>query len=278
VLLFLIDVVLFTVAALATWYLLVRAGAQRRLAEWQTQKVLATAGIEAGGNLLGDSEAHSRDGVIVAVRNGTLLQRPGESALTADLCLARVAVPLADQIVCKTDEADRIMGPLPAAPRIHTGHAAFDGAYAVFVGSSGGRTAGSYRAAIVEGDTPWAQAPVLDGLLDLGLRWMRIHDGTAELVFPRLAIEDVVRAMMVAHAVERATHGKPLPPIERGPKGPGSGMAGDVGRAWLAGLLPAVVATGVCGGVRHPEGGVLMWCLATLGFLALVWRRHLRPS
>jgi hypothetical protein len=216
--------------------------------------------------------------LLVAVTNGASLQRPGGDVWEIDRCVARVAVPLADQIVCKADQAERMMGPLPAAPRVRTGHWAFDGAYAIFVGSSAGRTAGSYRAAIVEGDTPWAQAPVLDGFLDLGLRWMRIHDGTAELVFPQLAIEDVVRAMGVAHAVERAAQGKPLPAIERGPKRPGSGMAADVGRAWLAGLLPGVVATGVCSGVRLRAGGVLTWCLATLGFLALAWRRHLRAS
>jgi hypothetical protein len=240
--LLLIDLVLFTVAALTTWYLLARVRAERRLAGARAQVALATAGIEASGNLLGASEARSRDGVTVAISNDASHTRPGDSKPTGDLCVARVRVPLVDQIVCKADEADAVMGPLPAAPRVRTGHAPFDDAYAVFIGTSGGRAAGSYRASLVEGDTPWAQAPVLVGFLELDLRWMRVHEGEADLVFPGLAIEDVVRAVALAHAVERAAEGRPVPAVARGPRLARSDVRPGVGAAWSGGAFIALVA------------------------------------
>jgi hypothetical protein len=264
VLLLIIDMVLFTVAVLATGYVLEQAGAQRRLAKGRTREALAAAGVETSGNLLGTSEARSREGVYVAVTNGASYTRPGDREPTGDLCVARVFVPLVDQIVCKAGDADAIMGPLPAAPRVRTGHAGFDEAYAVFVGSSGGRAAGSYRDALVEGDTPWAQTPVLDGFLDLGLHWMRVHDGTADLVFPKLAIEDVVRATALAHAVERAGGGKPMPLIARGSRIVRLDLDSVAKGSWAAGIFPGFMV----GVFLGPTGGLLAGLLVVLAFLA----------
>ena len=162
-----IDVVLLAVAGLASMILILRGREARRLAKARTQVALAESGIQASGNLLGASEARFPDGVTVALTNGAFHTRPGTRCRFPILCMARIAVPLADQIVCKASEAVRVVGAVPAVPRVRTGYARFDDAYAVFVGVSGGRPAGSYRAAIAEGDTPWAQAPVLDGFLDL---------------------------------------------------------------------------------------------------------------
>jgi hypothetical protein len=157
---------------------------------------------------------------------------------------------------------------------VRTGYARFDDAYAVFVGVSGGRPAGSYRAALAEGDTPWAQAPVLDGFLDLDLRWMWVHEGMADLVFPELAIEDALRAMTLAHAVERAAGGKPVRAIVRGPRITLWDVDKKMVRACAASVLPGCVA----GAVLGPAGGLLVGLLIVLGFLVWLLKKSGQPT
>ena len=83
-------------------------------------------------------------------------------------------------------------------------------------------------------------------------------------MFPELAIEDAVRAMTLAHAVERAAGGKPSMRSFVGPD-----PAGDVDKkvvlAWLDLLLPGSVASLILG----PAGGLLVGLLIVLGLL--VW-------
>jgi hypothetical protein len=286
--LILIDLVLLALAGLASMLLLRRARAWRRRARAQAEDAVDAAGLQASGDMLGIFEARSGEGVSVALTNGAAHTRPGDSAPTPDLCVARIAVPLADQIVCKASEADRILGALPAVPRLRTGYSPFDDAYAVFVGTSGGRTAGSYRAAVMEGDTPWAQAPVLDGFLDLDLRWMRVHEGVADIVFPVLAIEDVVRATRLALAVERAAIGKPVPPLAPGPRAIRQGWW-EAGKKLASIWAFSVFWGGLLGGLpfasrgRIPiDGwllGVVLAAIVLLGIVAWRWsERRAQPS
>jgi len=59
---------------------------------------------------------------------------PGDQ--TDTVCMLRFAAPLPNLVVCSEREIEAVMGPLPSAPRVRTGHCAFDRAFAVFVWSS----------------------------------------------------------------------------------------------------------------------------------------------
>jgi hypothetical protein len=215
-----IDAVLLGLAVIAT-FLLLRAGAKaRRRAEVDAATTLAEAGLECAGDLLGTFVARSRRGAEVLLTNRTTTHaRPGTAAPSGDACVAAFEVSLVDQIVCRSADADTVMGPLPAVPRMHTGYAPFDQAYAVFVGASGGASpGGSYRSAPVASDIPWTQPALLDRLMELGLSWLRVHEGRAEIVFPPLEAEDMGRAAALAAAVEQVARGGPIPALVQGPR------------------------------------------------------------
>ncbi len=225
--LFTIDAVLFAVGGLATVVLGRRINAARRLALADAATKLAEAGLAATGNLLGSYVAHPVQGSDVTITNRTRPVRPGATEPGDEACIVTVDLPLADQIVCRAAEADVVMGPLPAVPRRRTGHAPFDDAYAVFVGVTGeAPPAVSYRSAPVAGDVRWAQLALLDRLVELGLLWMRIRDGHAEIAFPPLEAEDVGRAAALARAMERVVHGGQIPPLVEGPRVVEDGLRG----------------------------------------------------
>lgn len=246
--LLLIDVVLLALAWIISRSLRRAGRDERRQAEADAAAKLTEAGLGANGDLLGAFNARPLEGVDVVVKNRQSQTRPGASEPTGTACIARVEVALEDQIVCKVSEADLVMGPLPAVPRVRTGHAPFDEAYTVFVGSAGGAPSGSYRAAPVAGGASWAQPPILEALLELDLLWLRVQEGRAELAFPPLEVEDVARAVAIAIAIEHAAIGRPYPALARGPRTlrpPWRDVGNAVGEVWGAGLLFGIAPVGV---------------------------------
>lgn len=239
-----VDFVLLALAAAGTFLLLRRDAQAWRRAEAAAKAKLAAANIQAEGTALGIFVARSPENPDVVVTNRTPQTRPGAAEQTDTGCLVRVALPLPNQIACRAADADVVMGPLPSSPRFITGHAAFDNAYAVFIGPST-RVAGaeSYRAAPVNGDVPWVQTRVLERLLELDLLWLRVRDGQADLAFPTLAIEDVKHALAVGTAFERAAYGKPGPPLAAGRRTTAESwpqiMPALVG-VWGAGVFPGL--------------------------------------
>jgi hypothetical protein len=244
----------------------------RRTSEWQrrddsraraaTEAALAATGLRVEGDVLGFHVARLlEDGGVEVTRDG----------------VARVAAPLLDQIVCKVSEIDEVMGPLPAVPRVRTGHAPFDAEYAIFVGVSGGGSAGSYRAAPTGGDTPWARPPILDALQRLGLQRMRIREGQAELTFvPALPIEAAGRAARLALAVERAARGMPLPSLAPLPTvllPPRPSLDVEAAFVWLAaafaGLLGGVLLGSLAEGDADPGPSPLVEALHYAGSAVL---------
>jgi hypothetical protein len=193
------------------------ARAARSRARAAAAEELCRTGLSLEGDALGTFTLHGRAyGAGVTLENRGYLASPGAMReRTIETCVARVAVPLADQLVCKAAEIDEVMGPLPAATRVRTGHPRFDTFHAIFLATAGagaGAVAfeGSYRAPVDASAIPWATAPILDALVDLGLLWLRVHDGRAELVFPPLDPDGVDRAVAAAAAVALACEGKPV--------------------------------------------------------------------
>lgn len=246
--LLLIDVVLLALAWGIGRYLITIDQGERRRAEEVANAKLAEVGLQANGDVLTKYVARTMGDVDVVVRNPKSVTRPGAPEPTGEACVARVALRLDDQIVCKASEADLVMGPLPAVPRIRTGHGAFDEAYAVFVGVAGEAPAGSYRAAPAPGGASWAQPAILEGLMELDLLWMRVQDGQADLAFPPLAIEDVGRVAALAAAIEHAAVGGPTPVLARGPRLPWRAredVKEKLGMVWGAAALIGVAPVGV---------------------------------
>jgi len=217
--LFTIDAVLLAIAAIAVPLAARAEREDRGRAAADAAAKLAHAGLQATGDLLGCFVVHPLEGRGVVVTNRTRHMHPGAKPPGDEVCLALLDVPLVDQIVCRAAEADAVMGPLPAVPRLYTGHAPFDAEYVVFVGVTGrAQPAGSYRASPVAGDVPWALPEVLDRFIELGISWMRVRDGHAELAFAPLEIEDVGRAAALALAFEQIARGGSVPALVRGPR------------------------------------------------------------
>ncbi|RYE85867.1 MAG: hypothetical protein EOO75_16465, partial [Myxococcales bacterium] len=204
---------LFLVACALT-KLLARADRRRR----EAATAAATAELSAtqltpSGDVLASYELRgTAQGEPVELLGDTTRPLPGASQQEARVCLVRVAAPLADLLVCRQGEVDVIMGPLPATPRLRAGHAPFDAQYAIFRSATGGDEA-SYRDGAGVARLPWARPELLERLQQLGLRWLRVRDGRAELAFPRLPPTAAIEASEAAAAFARAAAGKPPLPF-----------------------------------------------------------------
>ncbi len=216
-----IGAVLFALACVITLFFRRTAAAERRSAVSEVTSVLEKAGFASQGDVLGTFSLRGLvHGVEVELMNRTNKLPPGDLENHVSACVVRVAVPIADQIVFNIDKIDQVMGLLPTAPRVRTGHPPFDHVYAVFVVSTAEATGGSYRSTASASAVPWGQSLLLDRLAELGLLWMRVKEGHAEIVFPSLPVNEVGRAAALAAAVARTSLGKPPPALVGGPRAP----------------------------------------------------------
>lgn len=219
VLLLALDVGLLAMALAATMVLLARGWRARRRVATDLKERLASEGLQTQGDVLGTFIARSAAMANVVVTNRTPLRRPGSSEQAIPTCVARVAVPLEDQIVCVVVEVEAVQRAFPALRRVRTDYAPFDYVYAVFVSPSDRATTESYRAVPLETRVPWTLwTSILQRLLELNLLWLRIHNGNADIVFPPLEIEDVGRAIELTHAIEREVAGRSVPSLRTGPR------------------------------------------------------------
>ncbi|RYE87313.1 MAG: hypothetical protein EOO75_14645 [Myxococcales bacterium] len=244
---FLLALVLLVVDILLTKRLSRADDARAVVAEADLAAALAPTGLTAAGSLLG---AHKLSGSIqgesVELSNHGPRRTPGatEATIAKQACVVRVAAPTADLIVCLTGEADAIMGPLPAAPRVRTGHPSFDARYAVFVSPLAVHASGAYRDGMRP--LPWAHPALLDLLAALDLRGLRVQDSRAELTFPPLSVGDAARAAQAAAAFNRALRVQPVGPLPASPREslPPSPDHNDggIGLAWGIGMIGAIPA------------------------------------
>jgi len=203
---------------------------------------LAETGLSFEGDPLGAFTLRGRSsGVDLVLENASYEPRPGPGDEREVVCIVRFAAPLADMIVCRASQVDAIMGALPSAPRVRTGHGAFDARYAVFVtqGASG------YRGADPTSAGPWAATPILERAMDLALAWMRVRDANVEIAFARLSVDDVARGLAVAANVARAARGEALVDVRGGFLTPPRNAPAEImsmGLLWgISGVLGAIV-------------------------------------
>jgi hypothetical protein len=230
---------LFAVAVLWSTVLGIVVAARNRAVAASERAQLEATGLALSGDPLGPYVVSARaHGVDIVVENGGGQRAPGaQQEETRAVCLVRVGARLADQLVCAADRADSVMGPLPAAPRVATGDAAFDAAYATFV-----------SVGAPDGAIAWAERPTLDAMRALGLVWMRVQGGKCEVAFEPLAAADVPRAV----AVGARLAGGPLSPRD----------------------APSVRAPRA---ERRSSGAAAVWVLAAIGALGGIGLAFAQP-
>lgn len=195
------------------------ARARRIVVSRDTKRIddaLAITGLDVAGDVLRSYVLRGRArGIDLVVDNGSSQRRPGPGDESFSVCSVRFAAGMQDLIVCRVSEIDAVMGALPAAPRVRTGHERFDSMYAVFV--SGGSSA-EYRGPAPIELGGFAVPKILGRFLDLDLCWMRAQGGNIEIAFTTLDAEDVTRAVDVAASVALTARGEPPLDVAGGPR------------------------------------------------------------
>lgn len=220
--------------------------AERARAEAEARGTIEATGLAVDGNPLGSYSLRGQFATVdLVLDNGKAEKLPGPSSETSTVCMVRVDAPLPDMVVCSASEIDRVMGPLPSAERVRTGHAGFDARYAVFIA----REQSHYRGVEPASAGPWAAPATLDRLLDLDLAWMRVREGKVEIALAVLSPEDVARGLAVGANVARASRGEALIDVRPGVVEPRPLVPGSMGGciAWMitgaVGLIGGFVAS-----------------------------------
>ncbi len=213
---FLAALVVLAFAFAAAAYL---GRARRIVVSRDTKRIddaLALTGLDVGGDVLRSYVLRGRaHGIDLIIDNGSWQRRPGPGDGRLGVCSVRFAAAMQDLIVCRVSEIDAVMGALPAAPRVRTGHERFDSMYAVFVG---GGSSAEYRGPAPIELGGLAVPKILDRFLDLDLCWMRAQAGKIEIAFTPLDAEDVGRAVDVAASVALTARGESPLDVASGPR------------------------------------------------------------
>jgi hypothetical protein len=210
----LILAVMFSLAV-ATWigWIWHECATATRLLSAKIRSALHEQGVVLQGNPFGSYSVEvNASGFMVRAKSAVSRKRPGtrEDESSETVCLVELAFQTADFIVCRSSVVDAVMGPLPAVPRVRTGHAAFDAAYSVFAAPASIVATPGYRDAPVPTNIAWAQPAIVERLLELGLRWMRVREAQAEVTFDPLQPQDAVRAALTCVNIVRGAAGAGL--------------------------------------------------------------------
>ncbi|MFO0593205.1 MAG: hypothetical protein U0441_37020 [Polyangiaceae bacterium] len=216
---------IFVVGAFLYAYVLNAVLRARRAYIGETTRALEAVGLKAKGNSGGPFVLNANDGDVHVEATGPVKRaapgaRPDEARV--EVCAVDLPLPLPDCLICRADEVDRMMGPLSPFPRTRTGHIEFDERYRVYFSgdaATSGADAG-YRDGAVGNRVSWAQPAILERLLELELRWLRVRDQQCEATFPVLAPTDMVRALRTCENLGRLARGRSLTPVSPGPLAP----------------------------------------------------------
>ena len=197
----------------------------RRAYVAEKTRALEALGLNVQGSRRGIFVLTSTDGGVNVEATGPVKRpapgaRPGEAPI--EVCAVDLRLPLPDCLICRAEEVDRMMGPVTPFPPTRTGHSAFDEGYrAYFSGEapSSEKEAG-YREGTSGKTMSWAQPAILDRLLELRLRWLRVRDQQCEAAFPVLAPADMVRALRTCENLGHVARGRSLTPVPPGPLAP----------------------------------------------------------
>lgn len=208
--------------AVAAWVALIARACFRLRADaiQAIRKALAPIGGSLHGNPFDSYVLRTTvEGIDVQVHNRAVRKRPGAREDDSSKTVCAIELPLdgPDLIVCRMEEVDAVMGPLPSAVRKRSGHAAFDAQYAIFASAAEPETGPSYRGPPLTKSTAWAQPAVVERLIELKLQWMRLREGRGEVVFEPFEAEDAVRGVRTCANIARAISGAQPERVEPGP-------------------------------------------------------------
>jgi len=196
----------------------------RRAAEHVSAR-LEGSGLALDGNPLGSYVLRGiHRGTEVTLSNDASCRLPGgrDDGDSVTGCRITFGAPLPDMIVCRSESADAIMGPMPTVPRVPTGVRDFDSRYLVFrdpaTGIPGAAETPGQSAFRVPAAGIWPPMGLLTAFIDLEIHWLRIREGRCELVLPKLAAGDVPRALDLASGIALAAQGVPVAGIKGGPR------------------------------------------------------------
>jgi hypothetical protein len=188
------------------------AGEKERAREQTRLAVRRTIGLEIDGDPIRSCSMRGNvHGVDLTIDVRTTRALPGPSETSESATSVSGHAPLPEQIVCRSADVDKVMGPLPAVPRQPTGDATFDASYAVFVGAgaaaqppTGYRDAAPTAPAVV-----WADPKTLADMHAQRLIFMRVDNGRCELAFEPRSADDVAPLVATAANVIRRASGQP---------------------------------------------------------------------
>jgi hypothetical protein len=184
--------VVLVVWAAVLWTAMKAGDREKERAREETRAaVRQTIGLEIEGDPIGRCSMRGVvHGVALEIEVGGTRALPGPSDESRSATSVAGPTRLPEQIVCRVEDVDHVMGALPAVPRRTIGEPSFDARYAVFVGVAAGapRDAGYREAAADAPALAWVETKTLGDMVSQGLIFMRVKDGRAELAFdPRSA-------------------------------------------------------------------------------------------
>ena len=160
-------------------------------------------------------------------------------------------------LVCRRADEESMVGPVPARPRVETGDARFDAAYACHAVDAAPATAEGYRDVPRSPAMRWAVPELLGALRALSLSWMQVRDGELTVAFDPLAPPDLRRATELALQVARALRGEAPHAVSDAPRAPWSSrrVARDARTRALVALI-AGLSLGPLAGVPLAMTGI----------------------
>lgn len=209
--LLLVSLALVLLAAAAAAPLLV---AERRAIAALQARIRAAFerdGLTLEGDPLGSFALRGKTGAIdVSLQNNVLVKRPGQAKETRLSAIVKVDAPLPDLVVCRTEDADDVMGLLPSVPRARTGDARFDSKYSTFVSEVPSDSGIGFRSAPGSTALVWAKPQVLSQMLGLEMSSLRARDGRCEVVFEPIRPWDAGAALALGANLARSASSQTL--------------------------------------------------------------------
>jgi hypothetical protein len=177
------------------------------------RKALQETGLEVDGDPLTSFSLRGiLHGMAVVLKSQTNRNLPGASDQERTVCVVDVDVALPDMIVCRKQDVDTVMGPLPAVAPAATGEDAFDALYTVFVSAGPLDSSGDFRTPAVGRALRWAKPPVLEQLRIAHVGWIRVQRARCEVALPPVDSGNAPFALAVALNVALAARDRPLVP------------------------------------------------------------------
>lgn len=176
----------------------------------QHEALLRELGLHVEGNPLAAFVAQGEyNGVSLQVVGQASRKPPGGGSEYRTVGVVSLSVALPDMVVCRLDEKDEIMGPVPAVPRCLTGYGPFDVVHAVYVSPEPTPDNTDFRTAPRRGISSWAQPAMLDQLLKARLQWIRVEGRQCSIVLPPIDAENVQAALSLGSSFALAATGRP---------------------------------------------------------------------